>query len=202
MSAISPLLSKLIKQLSILPGVGPKSAQRMALHLLQHKTTQTRALAHCIIETLDNLTPCVQCRNFCEGSLCSICLHPEREQNILCIVETIADLVTIEHTGIYRGLYFVLMGHLSPIDRVGPEELGIPQLLERCNNQSIEEIIIATNPTIEGEVTANYLAEHMPPRIKISRLASGVPMGSELEYLNENTLYQALTQRKTISDNT
>ena len=94
------------------------------------------------------------------------------------------------------------MGHLSPIDRVGPEELGIPQLLERCNNQSIEEIIIATNPTIEGEVTANYLAEHMPPRIKISRLASGVPMGSELEYLNENTLYQALTQRKTISDNT
>ncbi len=198
MSTLTPLLNTLIQQLTILPGVGPKSAQRIALHLLQNKVSQTRSLAHCLIEALDNIKPCSQCRNFSEDTLCSICSDPERERSILCVVETIADLVTIEQTSIYRGLYFVLMGHLSPIDRIGPEELGIPALVAYTQQHSIEEIIIATNPTIEGEVTANYLTEQLPKHIRLSRLASGVPMGSELEYLNENTLYQALTQRKLV----
>ena len=198
MSTLSPLLNKLIQQLTILPGVGPKSAQRIALHLLQNKPSQTRALAHCLIDSIDNIKPCERCRNFCEDTLCAICNNPSREQTVLCVVETIADLVTIEQTSIYRGLYFVLMGHLSPIDRIGPEELGIPKLIDYIQQQQIEEVIIATNPTIEGEVTANYLAEHLPQPLRISRLASGVPIGSELEYLNENTLYQALTQRKLV----
>lgn len=200
MSIITPSLQALIQKLTILPGVGPKSAQRMAIYLLQKKRSETHQLTQCMMDCLEKVQHCQRCRNFCEQTFCPICENPKREQNILCVVESIADLMTIEQTGIYQGLYFVLMGHLSPIDRIGPEELGIPKLLSMVDEQGFEEVILATNPTIEGEITASYITEYLPKHIRATRLATGVPVGSELEHLNDNTLHLALTQRKLMAD--
>lgn len=200
MDILSPSLQKLIQKLTILPGVGPKSAQRMAIYLLQKKKLASLELAEQLQYCLENIHACAQCRNFAEAELCQLCQDPKRDSSIWCIVESIADLISIEQTGVFQGRYFVLMGHLSPIERIGPEELGIPLLLQHCQNHPIKEIILATNATIEGQVTANYLTEQIPKSIKITRLASGVPIGAELEYLNDNTLFQAISQRTEIDN--
>ena len=201
MSILPKQLKKLIQRLTILPGVGPKSAQRMALYILQNKKLQTEELAESLTECLQNLLKCQQCNNFSDSAICQICSDSNRNQKMICIVESLSDLISIEQTGIYRGLYFVLSGHLSPIEQIGPEELNIPNLLSRIHSSTIEEIILATNATIEGEATAHYIVSHIEKNIKITQLASGIPIGTELEFLNNNTLYQALSDRKEVSSN-
>lgn len=201
MSILPKQLKRLIQRLTILPGVGPKSAQRMALYILQNKKLQTEELAESLTECLQNLLKCQQCNNFSDSAICQICSDSNRNQKMICIVESLSDLISIEQTGIYRGLYFVLSGHLSPIEQIGPEELNIPNLLSRIHSSTIEEIILATNATIEGEATAHYIVSHIEKNIKITQLASGIPIGTELEFLNNNTLYQALSDRKEVSNN-
>ena len=198
MSILPKQLKRLIQRLTILPGVGPKSAQRMALYILQNKKPQTEELAESLTECLQNLLKCQQCNNFSDTPICQICADPNRNHEMICIVESLSDLISIEQTGIYQGLYFVLYGHLSPIDQVGPEELNIPSLLSRIHSSAIGEIILATNATIEGEATAHYIISHIEKNIKITQLASGIPIGTELEFLNNNTLYHALSDRKEI----
>ncbi len=191
-------LKKLINHLTILPGVGAKSAQRMAIHILQHKQSQALELATALNDCVQKLKKCKQCNNFSSDDICSICTDPNRDQRTICVVESLSDLISIEQTSIYRGLYFVLLGHLSPIEQIGPEQLNIPTLLSTIHTQPIDELILATNATIEGEATAHYIVSHIEKDIKISRLASGVPVGTELEFLNSNTLHQALSERREI----
>lgn len=198
MSILPKQLKRLIQRLTILPGVGPKSAQRMALYILQNKKPQTEELAESLTECLQNLLKCQQCNNFSDTPICQICADPNRNHEMICIVESLSDLISIEQTGIYQGLYFVLSGHLSPIDQIGPEELNIPSLLSRIHSSAIGEIILATNATVEGEATAHYIVSHIEKNIKITQLASGIPIGTELEFLNNNTLYHALSDRKEI----
>ena len=191
-------LKTLINHLTILPGVGAKSAQRMAIHILQHKQSQALELSRSLQDCVQNLMKCIQCNNFSSQEMCSICHDTTRDQSVICVVESLSDLISIEQTGIYRGLYFVLLGHLSPIEQIGPDELNIPKLLSSIHTRDIEELILATNATIEGEATAHYIVSHIEKKIKISRLASGVPVGTELEFLNSNTLHQALSERREI----
>ncbi len=193
----TPLLSDLIEALRILPGVGQKTAQRMAFHLLQQDRSEGLALAETLQRALQGIHHCVQCRNFAEETLCPICASGKRQTGQICVVETPADVEAIESAGVYQGQYFVLMGHLSPIDGIGPEELGLRQLGERLAQGEVEELILALNPSVEGEATAWYIqnmaAEH---GVKVSRLAQGVPFGAELEYLDPHTLAQALQARQ------
>ena len=191
-------LKNLIQKLTVLPGIGPKSAQKMAIHILQNKKVQTKELGEALFDCLDNIKLCRQCKNLSDHTLCAICSDPTRNFHQICIVQSLADLISIEQTGAYTGRYFVLSGHLSPIEQIGPEELNIPDLLSQIHDGKIKETIIATNATIEGEATAHYIISHIEPSIKISRLASGIPMGTELEYLNNNTLYLALCERKEV----
>ncbi len=196
MSHYSPRLTRLIEALRRLPGVGPKSAQRMAFHLLEREREGARALAGALVEALDHIGRCKQCRMFCEEQNCRYCSEQRTQGGQLCVVEGPADLVAIEQGTPYRGRYFVLMGRLSPIDGVGPEQLGLPQLAEQLDSGWARELIIATNPTVEGEATAYYLAEMGRVRgIKVSRIAHGVPMGGELEYVDAGTLAHALSGR-------
>ena len=193
----SPLLDQLIDALrQCLPGVGPKTAQRMAFHLLERDRNRGQQLAHVIKQSMQHIGHCKQCRTWCEKPLCKICENLNRDQNLLCIVETPADLFAVEQTGIYRGLYFVLMGHLSPLDGIGPNEIGINQLLDYLKQANICEIIFATSNTNEGEATANYITDLIKPlSIKISRIAHGVPSGGELEFIDSRTLRDALSSR-------
>lgn len=193
----SPLIDELINALRCLPGVGNKSAQRMTMHLLERNREGGFRLAKALQEALQNVGHCSRCRTFTEAQTCSVCNNPKRNQSLLCIVETPADMLAIEQAGGYNGLYYVLMGHLSPIDGINPEDLGIDQLMERLHQEPIKEMIIATNTTVEGEATAYYLMEKSRAlNIEMSRIAHGVPIGGELEYVDGGTLAQALSGRR------
>lgn len=193
----SPLIDELINALRCLPGVGNKSAQRMTMHLLERNREGGFRLAKALQEALQNVGHCSRCRTFTEAQTCNVCNNPKRNQSLLCIVETPADMLAIEQAGGYNGLYYVLMGHLSPIDGINPEDLGIDQLIERLHQEPIKEVIIATNTTVEGEATAFYLLEKTRSlNIDMSRIAHGVPIGGELEYVDGGTLAQALSGRR------
>lgn len=193
----SPLLAQLVDNLRCLPGVGPKSAQRMAFHLLERNREGGNGLAEALAQAMSSIGHCRQCRMFAESELCEICNDLARDEHSLCIVESPADAFAVEQAGGYRGLYFVLMGRLSPLDGIGPDELGLDLLLGRIKSAAFKEIIIATNPTVEGEATAHYIATMTKGMgVKITRIAHGVPMGGELEYVDSSTLSQALVGRK------
>lgn len=195
----SPLLEQLIDALRCLPGVGPKTAQRMAFHLLERSREKGRHLSKMIANAINDIHHCQHCRTFSETPLCKLCSASSRDPTQLCIVESPADIVALEQMGSYRGLYFVLMGHLSPLDGIGPEELGFKQLLNRISALKIQEIILATNPTVEGEATAHYISELIKPAgIKVTRIAHGVPLGGELEYIDSGTLAHAFAGREEI----
>ena len=192
-------IDQLIDALRILPGVGVKSAQRMALQLLEKDRAAALTLADAIKQAATKVGNCAQCRTLTEHELCDICNNPSRSNTQLCVVENPADLFAIEQAGGYRGKYFVLLGHLSPIDGVGPEQLGIDKLIERLQTDSVKELILATNLTVEGEATAHFIADKAKSLgVQVSRIAYGVPMGGELEYVDGGTLNMALQSRKTI----
>lgn len=198
MMKFSPLVQELIDSLKCLPGVGAKSAQRMAFHLLERNRTGGTKLANTLSQAMSKIGHCQQCRNFTEEYLCDICLSPKRQQTtVLCVVESPGDVIAIEQTGSFNGRYFVLMGHLSPIDGIGPEDLGLDKLAEQFETGQFTEVILATNPTVEGEATAHFIAELANEyQVDISRIAHGVPVGGELEYVDGNTLSHALSGRK------
>ena len=195
----SPLLEQLIEALRCLPGVGPKTAQRMAFQLLERGREKGKHLAKVIASAMQDIQHCEHCRTFSETPLCKLCAATTRDTTLICIVESPADIAAIEQMGHYRGLYFVLMGHLSPLDGIGPEELGIQQLIRRINAMPIQEAILATNPTVEGEATAHYISELIKSHsIKVTRIAHGVPLGGELEYIDSGTLAHAFAGREEI----
>ncbi len=182
-----------------LPGVGPKSAQRMAFHLLERDRDGARQIEGAIHQALSAVNHCHRCNNFSESALCPICASSKRESKILCVVETPADLEAIEQAAIYQGMYFVLMGHLSPLDDIGPDQLGITQLIALVENQGVEEVILATNLTLEGQATGDFLLDLLVGRsINVTRLARGMPMGGELEYMDPGTLNQAFSDRRPV----
>jgi recombination protein RecR len=194
--SFSPLIAQLITQLRCLPGVGPKSAQRMAFHLLERARAEGLILAKTMTQAIQEVGHCEQCRSLSETKLCMLCGNPNRDSTLLCVVETPIDVMAIEQTASYRGYYFVLMGRLSPLDGIGPEELGIKHFIQRINSSPPQEVILATNLTVEGEATAHYLTELLKQYgIKISRIAHGVPLGSELEFIDGNTLTRSLHSR-------
>jgi recombination protein RecR len=196
----SPALARLVEALRALPGVGPKSAQRMAFHLLERNRDGGRALARALEDATSNVVHCRRCRMLTEGDLCEICAAPRRDASSLCIVESPADVVAVEQSGGYGGRYFVLMGHLSPLDGIGPEQLGLDRLEALLDEGEIREVILATNPTVEGEATAHFIGELVTRRgICASRIAHGVPVGGELEYVDGGTLAHALAGRQVIA---
>ena len=194
-----PSLSRLIEALRCLPGVGPKSAQRMAFHLLERDPDGAREIAAAVGGAIEKLGHCTRCRMFAEGELCPVCAAPGRDRALLCVVESPADVVAIEQSASFRGCYFVLMGHLSPLDGVGPTEIGIEALERLLGEGEVREVILATNPTVEGEATAHFLAEVVARfGLKASRIAHGVPVGGELEYVDGGTLAHALAGRHSV----
>ena len=198
----SPLIDQLIEAFRCLPGVGPKSGQRMTLHLLERNRAGGKRLTEALTEALDAVGNCAQCRTLTEEEVCRICANPSRNRKLCCVVESHADIFAIEQSGTFRGVYFVLMGHLSPIDGIGPEQLGINQLLDRIQAGDFEEVIIACNPTVEGDATAYYIAEQLISiNVVVSRIAHGVPVGGELEFVDGGTLTHAFMGRK-VMDNT
>jgi len=195
----SPLINRLIEDLRCLPGVGPKSAQRMAFHLLQHNREAARRLAETLLEAAEKIGHCRSCRTLTESELCTVCASTKRDRSKLCVVESPADVNAIEQATDYNGLYFVLMGHLSPLDGIGPKEIGLDLLEQRLRTGVIDEVILATNPTVEGEATAHYISEIVKERgIKPTRIAHGVPVGGELEYVDGGTLSHAFSGRREI----
>jgi recombination protein RecR len=195
----SPSLTQLIDALRALPGVGPKTAQRMAFHLLQEGRSGAHALAGALDVALESVVRCGRCRMLTEDELCSICAASHRDASLLCVVESPADVVAIEQSGSYRGRYFVLMGHLSPLDGIGPDQLGVRELESILAEGGVQELILATNPTVEGEATAHFLGELATKRgIRASRIAHGVPIGGELEYVDGGTLAHALAGRQSV----
>lgn len=192
----SSLINRLIESLRCLPSVGPKSAQRMAYHLLEHNRQGASQLANDLLEAIEHIGHCEKCRTLSETSVCDICGSGSRDQSVICVVESPADVQVVEQVADYRGVFFVLMGHLSPLDGVGPHELGLDILAKRLDAGSINEVILATNPTVEGEATAHYIAEMCNIRdIRVTRIAHGVPIGGELEYVNSTTLSHAFNGR-------
>ena len=192
----SPLLEQLIEALRCLPNVGPKTAQRMAFQLLTRGRENGKRLAQSLNEAMDQMRHCTYCRIFCETECCAICTSLHRDAGLLCVVENPIDVTVLEQTGIYKGKYFVLLGRLSPLDGMGPEEIGIPLLKSHFTQGEIKEVILATNPTVEGEATAHYISELAKPHaIKVTRIAHGIPIGSELEYIDASTLAHALAGR-------
>ena len=190
-------LEALIQSLRCLPGVGVKSAQRMAFHLLQHDRPAARALARALHEATENIVPCQRCHTFTQSEVCSTCLDSRRDASLLCVVETPADQSALERTGAYKGLYFVLMGKLSPLDGIGPKEIGLKKLFDRALDGLVQEVILATNFTAEGEATAHVISEGLKGRgLRLTRLARGVPVGSELEYVDLGTIAHALVDRR------
>jgi recombination protein RecR len=192
-------VERLVEALRALPGVGPRSAQRMAFHLLQHDRAGGEQLAQALVQALATVRRCAQCNNFTEDEICALCRSPRRDAALLCVVETPADLAMVEQTLAYSGMYFVLMGRLSPLDGVGPRDIGLDRLQARVADSDLREVILATNFTNEGEATAHYIAEMLRARsVKVSRIARGVPLGGELEYVDAGTISQALLERREI----
>ena len=195
----SPLLLRLIESLRCMPGVGQKSAQRIAFHLLERDRDGASGLSAALADAVRGIGHCRRCRMFTEAEICTICSAPGRDASQLCVVESPADVMALEDATGYRGLYFVLMGHLSPLDGIGPDELGLARLEEWLETGDIEELIIATNPTVEGDATAHYLAELASRRsVRASRIAHGVPLGGELEYVDGGTLSHAFYGRRAV----
>jgi recombination protein RecR len=197
----SPLLQQLIDSFSALPGIGPKSAQRLVFQLLQDdKKHLADKISETIIRARNEIKRCAKCRIYTELDLCKICSNPRRDSTQVCVVSGPADVMAIEQAACYRGHYFILHGHLSPIDGVGPQQLGLDQWLGSVAAHGITEVILATNLTVEGEVTASYIATHLPATIKCCRIAHGVPSGGELEYIDGNTLARALVSRTQVNN--
>ncbi|ADE16753.1 recombination protein RecR [Nitrosococcus halophilus Nc 4] len=196
MNLFGPSLGRLVEALRCLPGVGPKSAQRMAFHLLESDREGGQRLAQALLEALGKITHCQACRILSETDLCPLCADPQRDHSQLCVVEMPSDVQAIEQATAYPGVYFVLMGHLSPLDGIGPEALGMDLLAKRLDTDQIRELILATNLTVEGEATAHYLSELARSRgITVSRIAHGVPLGGELEFVDRGTLSHAFQGR-------
>jgi recombination protein RecR len=192
-----PVLDSLIEALRTLPGVGQKSAQRMAFHLLQHDREGARRIARSMLSAVDSVRHCERCHTFTEASICRTCLDTTRDHRQLLVVETPADQAALERTGSYRGLYFVLMGRLSPLDGIGVRDIGMQELMTRATDGEVDEVIIATNFTAEGEATAHVVSELLKARgLRVTRLARGVPIGSELEYVDMGTIAHALVDRR------
>jgi recombination protein RecR len=195
----TPLIGRLVEALRVLPGVGPKSAQRMAYYLLERDREGALNLAASLREAVEKVGHCSRCRTLSENELCPICSSERRDASQLCVVESPSDVEAIEHTNVYQGRYFVLMGHLSPLDGIGPENIGLELLAQRLDSGEIVEVILATNPTVEGEATAHYISEMVHSRgIRVTRIAHGVPLGGELEYVDGGTLSHAFTGRREI----
>jgi recombination protein RecR len=195
----SPALARLVDALRRLPGVGPKSAQRMAFHLLERDRDAAMELGRALEQAVEQVGQCRRCRMLTDGELCPICANPGRDASLVCVVESPADVVAVEQSGSFRGRYFVLMGHLSPLDGIGPEELGVAQLEAVLDEGGVQELILATNPTVEGDATAHFLGQIAAGRgVRASRIAHGVPVGGELEYVDGGTLAHALAGRQTL----
>jgi len=193
----SPLINRLIEDLRCLPGVGPKSAQRMAFHLLERDREGALALARSLTEAAERVGHCRSCRTLSETDICGLCSSDKRDHGLLCVVESPADVRAVEQATQYRGLYFVLMGHLSPLDGIGPTEIGLDLLEQRLKQGELREVILATNPTVEGEATAHYIGELVKAHdITSTRIAHGVPLGGELEYVDGGTLSHAFSGRR------
>jgi recombination protein RecR len=198
MASLSPLINQLVESLTILPGVGPKSAQRLALYLLEKDKIGAAALVGTLSEALEKVGHCQQCRNLTESELCPVCDDTKRNDDQLCVVETPAELLAIEQTG-FKGRYFVLFGRLSPIEGIGPDALGLDKLKINVDKVGVKEIILATNPTVEGEATAQYIQQmFVNTDVVVSRIAHGVPLGGELEYVDGGTLAHAIAGRKSV----
>ena len=192
-------MDALARALRTLPGVGPKAAQRMALHLLQHDRDGAVRLANALLRASETIRHCERCNTFTEDVICALCRSGKRDAKLLCVVETPADLLMVEQTGAYSGLYFVLMGRLSPLDGIGPKEIRLERLIKRATDGVVKEAVVATNFTNEGEATAHYIGELLTARgLSVSRLARGVPVGGELEYVDSGTLAQALRERRAL----
>ncbi|MGH8705323.1 MAG: recombination mediator RecR [Burkholderiales bacterium] len=190
-------LERLVEALRVLPGVGPRSAQRIAYYLLQHDRAGAELLSQALGSALRSVRHCSRCNSFTEEEICSLCRSPRRDPSLLCVLETPADLAMVEQTLSYSGMYFVLMGRLSPLDGIGPRDIGLDRLLARATDGVVQEVILATNFTNEGEATAHYVAEMLRARgVRASRIARGVPLGGELEYVDVGTLSQALLDRR------
>ncbi|MDH5786399.1 MAG: recombination mediator RecR [Chromatiales bacterium] len=195
----TPLIARLVEALRCLPGVGPKSAQRMAYHLLERDRGGALNLAAALTEAMERVGHCSKCRTLSESELCPICASDKRDATTLCIVESPTDVEALEHSTGYQGRYFVLMGHLSPLDGIGPEEIGLDLLAQRLDEGNIAEVILATNPTVEGEATAHYISEMVHSRkMKVTRIAHGVPLGGELEFVDGGTLSHAFHGRREV----
>lgn len=193
----APPIARLLEELERLPGIGPKSAQRLAYHILRSDAEASTRLAESIIEVKRTIRFCAQCFNFAEGELCEVCADARRDATAICVVEEPRDLAAIERTGEFRGTYHVLQGTISPIDGIGPEQLRIRELIARLGDGTVTEVVIATNPNVEGETTALYLARLIKPLgIRVTRIASGLPVGGDLEYADEVTLGRALEARR------
>jgi recombination protein RecR len=193
---LSPSVDNLVAQLTRLPGIGSRTAQRLAFHLLSAQRDEALALASAIEEVKERVRFCRDCGNLTEDELCAICSDPRRDRTVVCVVEQPVDVVSLERTHEYRGLYHVLGGALSPIDGVEPEHLRIDELLRRVEANGVQEVVLATNPTMTGEATAAYLADRLRDRVRVTRLASGLPVGGDLEYADEVTLGRALSGRR------
>ena len=198
-STYAPVVQSLIDELGRMPGIGPKSAQRIAFHLLKLPATDVERLARAIVEAKERVRFCSQCFNVSENELCGICADDRRDASVICVVEEARDIVAIEKTGEFSGRYHVLLGAISPIDGIGPEQLKVRELLARLSGDTVTEVILCTNPNVEGEATALYLARLLKPiGLTVSRIASGLPVGGDLEYADELTLGRALEGRRTI----
>lgn len=194
-------LSRLVDALRCLPGVGPKSAQRMVFHLLQHQRQRGLHLAACLEDAMQNIHHCQRCNNHTTDDLCSFCSNKSRDSTMLCIVESPADVMAIEQSNVYRGCYYVLMGKISPLDGIGPDDINLPKLHELIVRENIQEVILALSPTIEGQTTIHFIQELLRPHaICISQLAHGIPTGGELEFLDSNTIGSALRNRATLNE--
>jgi recombination protein RecR len=192
-------LEALIAALRCLPGMGPKSAQRTAFHLLQRDPAGAARLAAALTQALGRIRQCEQCNSYAEAAVCELCGSPRRDASLLCVVESPGDLLTLEQAQCYQGLYFVLMGALSPLDGIGPKEIQVERLIRRATDGKVREVILATNFTVEGEATAHYLGEALRARgLKVSRIARGLPVGGELEHVDSGTLAQAVLERREV----
>ena len=189
-------MDNLVAQLTRLPGIGTRTAQRLAFHILAVPSDEANALGHAIADVKERVRPCRECGNLTEDELCGVCVDTRRDRTVICVVEQPVDVLSLERTHEYRGLYHVLGGALSPIDGVEPRDLRIEQLLERAGDGVVEEVVLATNPTMTGEATAAYLADRLRERVSVTRLASGLPVGGDLEYADEVTLGRALSGRR------
>ena len=201
MSKVSPLVDSLIEAFQCLPGVGPKSAQRTVLHLFGRNKNAGLILANTLSQALENVDKCINCRIFTEASVCQICSNEKRNKHQICVVETVSDVFAIEQSNQFNGNYFILHGHLSPIDDIGPEELALEKLFSRARRNETEEIILATNSTLEGETTSHYIYDNLKDNanLRITKLARGVPLGGELEYVDRGTIMHAFSGRQDLN---